>query len=95
VDSGDDKEITIIARKFRKFFRNNGNFRSKETKNSVNPSNEVKDNENQKDKLFRGHKCHECGGVGHICADCRNLINSKGKAFNVTQSDESNNEKKI
>jgi hypothetical protein len=35
--------------------------------------------ENLKDKLPRGHKCHECGGVGHICADYGNLINSKGR----------------
>ena len=44
----------------------------------MNPSHEV--------------KCYECGGVGHIHADSGNLINSKGKAFNVTQSDESNKE---
>jgi hypothetical protein len=47
---------------------------------SVNPSREV--------------KCYECGGVGHIRADCGNLIKSKGRAFNVTQSDESDQEEK-
>jgi hypothetical protein len=47
---------------------------------SVNPSREV--------------KCYECGGVGHIRSDCGNLINSKGRAFNVTQSDESDQEEK-
>jgi hypothetical protein len=47
---------------------------------SVNPSCEV--------------KCYECGGVGHIRFDCGNLINSKGRAFNVTQSDESDQEEK-
>jgi hypothetical protein len=46
----------------------------------VNPSREV--------------KCYECGGVGHIHADCGNLIKSKGRAFNVTQSDESDQEEK-
>jgi hypothetical protein len=99
-ESGDDEEIAMIARKFRKFFRNNGNFRSRESKNSMNPSHEVRDNyegrndENKKDKLSRGHKCHECGGIGHIRANCGNLINSKSKAFNVTQSDELDNEEK-
>ena len=100
-DYGDGEEIAIIARKLKKFFRtNNGNFRSKESQNSMDPRNEVRDNyesindENHKDKLYRGHKCHECGGIGHIRANCRNLINSKGKAFNVTQSDELDNEKK-
>jgi hypothetical protein len=90
----------MIARKFRKFLRNNGNFRSRESKNSMNPSHEVRDNyedkndENQKDKLSCGYKYHECGSIGHIRVDCGNLINSKDKAFNVTQSDESDNEEK-
>jgi hypothetical protein len=99
----DDEEYLVnVARKFRKFFRsNNGNFRSRESKNFMNHRNEVRDNhqglndENQKDKLPHGRKCHECGDVGHICADNGNLINSKGKAFNVAQSDESDNEEKV
>jgi hypothetical protein len=99
-ESGDDEEIATIARKFRKFLRHNRNFRSRESKNSMNPSHEVRDNyedrndENQKDKLSCGCKCHECGGISHIHVDCGNLINSKGKAFNVTQSDESDKEEK-
>jgi hypothetical protein len=98
--SRDEEEIARIARKLRKIFRNNGNFRSRESKNVVNPSNEVRDNyegrkdENHKDKLSSSHKCHECGGIGHIRANCGNLINSKGKAFNMTQSNESKNEEK-
>ena len=59
--------MAMIARKFKKFLKNNENFRSRESKNSVNYSREV--------------KCYECGGVGHIRADCGNLINSKGRAF--------------
>jgi hypothetical protein len=49
----------------------------------MNPSHEVRDNyedrndENRKDKLSRGRKCHECGGIGHIRVDCGNLINFK------------------
>jgi hypothetical protein len=77
---GDDEELAMMARKFKKFLRNNGNSRSRESKNSVNPSREV--------------KCYECGSVGHIRADCGNLIKSKGRAFNVTQSDESDQEEK-
>jgi hypothetical protein len=41
---GDDEEIAMIARKFRKFLKHNGNFRSMESKNSMNPSHEVRDN---------------------------------------------------
>jgi hypothetical protein len=77
---GDDEEMAMMARKFKKFLRNNGNSRSRESKNSVKPSHEV--------------KCYECGGVGHIRVDCGNLIKSKGRAFNVTQSDESDKEDK-
>jgi hypothetical protein len=77
---GDDEQMAMMARKFKKFLRNNGNSRSRESKNSMNPSREV--------------KCYECGGVGHIRADCGNLINSKGRAFNVTESDESDQEEK-
>jgi hypothetical protein len=42
----------------------------------MNPSHEVRDNyedrndENQNDKLSCGRKCHECGGIGHLCVDC-------------------------
>jgi hypothetical protein len=49
---GDDEEMAMMARKFKKFLRNNGNSRSRESKNFMNPSHEV--------------KCYECGGVGHI-----------------------------
>jgi hypothetical protein len=77
---GDDEEIPMMARKFKKFLRNNGNSRSREPKNYVNPRHEV--------------KCYACGGVGHIRADCENLIKSKGKAFDATQSDESDQEEK-
>jgi hypothetical protein len=49
---GGDEEIAMMARKFKKFLRNNGNSRSRESKNFVNPRHEV--------------KCYECGGVGHI-----------------------------
>ena len=99
-DSEDDEEIATLARKFRKIFKNNGNFRSREFRNYVNPNHEVRDNyegrndENQKEKLSHGHKCHECSGISHIRVDYGNLINSKGMAFNVTKSDESNNEEK-
>ena len=43
----------------------------------------------QKDKFPSGRKCPEYGGIGYIQANFGNLRNSKGKAFNVTQSDES------
>jgi hypothetical protein len=40
----------------------------------------------------RGPRCFECLGFGHIRADCGNLKKGKGKAYNVTLSDESEEE---
>jgi hypothetical protein len=43
-------------------------------------------------KDLRGPKCFECSGFGHIWADCENLKQGKGKAYNATLSDESEEE---
>jgi hypothetical protein len=40
----------------------------------------------------RGPKCFECSGFGHIRADCGNLKQGNGKAYNVTLSEESEEE---
>jgi hypothetical protein len=40
----------------------------------------------------RGLRCFECSGFGHIWADCGSLKQGKGKAYNVTLSDESEEE---
>jgi hypothetical protein len=100
-DSGDEEEIAMIVRKFRKFFKpKNGNFKGRNSRNPENSRHDGRDNlqdrntVDQKDKFPSGPKCYECGGIGHIRANCGNLRNSKGRAFNVTQSDESNNEEK-
>ena len=95
-DSGNDEKIAMIVRKFQKNFKpGNENFKSRNPKKFVNPRHDVRDNppdrniSDQKDKFPSGRKCHECGGIGHICTNCGNLRKSKVKAFNVTQSDES------
>jgi hypothetical protein len=38
---------------------------------------------------LRGLRCFECSGFGHIRANCENLKQGKGKAYNATLSDES------
>jgi hypothetical protein len=43
-------------------------------------------------KDLRGPRCFECSCFGHIRADCGNLKQGKGKAYNVTLSDESEEE---
>jgi hypothetical protein len=40
-------------------------------------------------KIPEDPRCFECSGYGHIQADCGNLKKGKGKAYNVTLSDES------
>jgi hypothetical protein len=40
----------------------------------------------------RGLRCFECSGFGNIRADCGNLKQAKGKAYNATLSDESEEE---
>jgi len=43
----------------------------------------------------RGPRCFECLGFGHIRANCGNLKQGKGKAYNVTLSDESEEEESL
>jgi hypothetical protein len=40
----------------------------------------------------RGPRCFECSGFGHIRADCGNPKQGKGKTYNATLSDESEEE---
>jgi hypothetical protein len=40
----------------------------------------------------RGPRCFECSGFGYIQANCGNLKQGKGKAYNATLSDESEEE---
>jgi hypothetical protein len=71
----------------------NGKFRNRDSKVPVKSKGNSREKveTSQRDKLSNERKCHECGGWGHIRIECANLKKSKGKgkAFNVTQSDES------
>jgi hypothetical protein len=48
--------------------------------------------EEEEKKDPKGPRCFECSGIGHIRADYGNLKKGKGKAYNVTLSDESEEE---
>jgi len=63
----------------------------KASKKKVEASSED-DYEEEEKKDPRGPRCFEFSGFGHIRADCGNLKKGKGKAYNVTFSDESEEE---
>jgi hypothetical protein len=61
-------------------------FKKKFSEKAKKPLREAEP-EDEKDP--RGPRCFECSGYGHIRADCGNLKKGKGKAYNVTLRDES------
>jgi hypothetical protein len=66
-------------------------FKKKFSKKMKNDPREAEPEEAEK-KDPRGPKYFECSWFGHIQADYGNLKKGKGKAYNVTLSDESEEE---
>jgi hypothetical protein len=98
VSSGDDSEdeekaVAMLAKNFGKLMRNE-RFKKKFSKKMKKVPREAKPEEAEK-KDPRGPKCFECSGFGHIRADCGNLKQGKGKAYNATLSDESKEEEAL
>jgi hypothetical protein len=77
----------MLAKNFRRLMRDD---RFKKFSENVKKAPREAEHEEEEKKDPRGPRCYEFLGFGHIGADCRNL---KGKAYNVTLSDES--EKKL
>lgn len=69
----------------------NDKFKKKFTERLKKASRESKPEEAEK-KDPRGPRCFECSGFGHSWANCGNLKQGKGKAYNATLSDESEKE---
>jgi hypothetical protein len=93
--SGDDfeeeeKVVAMLAKNFRRLMRDD-RFKKKFSEKVKKVPREA-DPEEEEKKDPRGPRCFECSGFGHIRADCRNLKKGKGKAYNVTLSDESEEE---
>jgi hypothetical protein len=86
----EEKVVAMLAKNFRRLMRD-GRFKKKFSKKIKNTPREVEPEEAEK-KDPRGLKCFECSRFGHIRADCGNLKKGKGKAYNVTLSDESEEE---
>jgi len=91
VSSGDDskdeeKAVAMLAKNFGRLMRND-QFKKKFSERMKKAPRESEPEEAEK-KDPKGPRCFECSGFGHIRADCGNLKQGKGKAYNVTLSDE-------
>jgi hypothetical protein len=86
----EEKVMAMLAKNFRRLMRDD-RFKKKFSKKMKNAPREAKLQEAKK-KDPRGPRCFEYSGFGHRRADCGNLKKGKGKAYNVTLSDESEEE---
>jgi len=95
VSSGDDSEdeekaVAMLAKNFKRLMRNE-RFKKKLSEKMKKDPREAEPEEAEK-KDPRGSICYECSGFGHIRANCGNLKQGKGKDYNTTLSDESEEE---
>jgi hypothetical protein len=86
-DDSEDEDKAMLAKKFRRLMKDD-RFKKKFSDKMKKPLREAEPEEEEK-RDPRGPRCFECSGFGHIRADCGNLKKGKGKAYNVTLSDES------
>jgi hypothetical protein len=86
----EEKAVALLAKNFRRLMRDN-RFKNKFSEKVKKAPREADPKEEEK-KDPRGPRCFECSGFGHIRADCQNLKKGKGKAYNVTLNDESEEE---
>jgi hypothetical protein len=90
-DSNNEEDVVVmLAKNFGRLMKNN-KFKNKFSKRLKKAPKESDPEEVEK-KDPRGPKYFECSGFGHIWADCGNLKQGKGNAYNVTLSDESEEE---
>jgi hypothetical protein len=80
----------MLAKNFRRLMKDD-RFKKKFSDKLKKPLREAEPEEEEK-RDPRGPRCFECSGFGHIRADCGNLKKGKGKVYNVTLSDESEEE---
>jgi hypothetical protein len=91
VSSEEDSEkeedaVTMLAKNFRRLMKND-KFKKKFSKRLKKAPKESKPEEAEK-KDPKDPRCFECSCFGHIRADCGNLKQGKGKAYNATLIDE-------
>jgi hypothetical protein len=86
----EEKVVAMLAKNFRRLMRDD-QFKKKFSEKMKKAPREAEPEEEEK-KDPRGQRCFECSGFEHRRADCGNLKKGKGKAYNVTLSDESKEE---
>jgi hypothetical protein len=86
----DEDAVTMLAKNFERFMKSN-NFKKKFS-DRLRKAPHTANTEEAEKKDPRGPKYFECSSFGHIRTECANLKKQKGKAFNVTLSDESEKE---
>jgi hypothetical protein len=86
----EEDAVAMLAMSFGRLMRND-RFKKKFSE-KLNKAPRESEPEEAEKKDPRGPKCFECSGLGHIQADCGNLKQGKEKAYNVTLSDESEEE---
>jgi hypothetical protein len=82
----EEKAMPMLAKNLRRLMKDD-QFKKKFSEKAKKPLREAEPEDDEK-KYPRGPRCFECSGYGHILADCGNLKKGKGKAYNVTLSDE-------
>jgi hypothetical protein len=86
----EEKAVAMLAKNFRRLMRDDRFKKKFFEKMKKAPREAEPEEEEKKDPI--GPRCFECSGFGHIRADCGNLKKGKGKAYNATLSDESEEE---
>jgi hypothetical protein len=87
-DDSEDEEkvVAMLAKNFKRLMKDDRFKKKFSERVKKSPKEAEPEEEDKKDP--RGPRCFECSGFGHIWADCGNLRKGKGKAYNVTLSDE-------
>jgi hypothetical protein len=91
-DSDNEEDVVAMLAKIFGRLMKNDKFKKKFYERLKKAPLESEPEEAEK-KDPRGPRRFECSGFGHIGADCGNLKQGKGKAYNVPLSDESEEEK--
>jgi len=86
----DEDAVAMLAKNFEHFMKHN-KFKKKFS-DRLRKAPHTTDTEEAEKKDLRGPQCFECSGFRHIRTECANLKKQRGKAFNATLRDESEEE---